>query len=102
MNTYDFPLYNTLPDSMRFTAEEQSQLDKIKIKAKDRHNKARKAAKASGRDSFPELPYECSWAFENEFMRESRSGVARFEQFLIKIGFKKELTFWDKLNNKQE
>ena len=45
-----------------------SELLEIKTAAKVRHEKARRAAKARGRMDFPDLPYECSWAFETEFL----------------------------------
>ncbi len=45
-------------------------LDEIKRLAKIRHEKARRAARRRGRKDFPMLPYECSWAFEEEFRRK--------------------------------
>ena len=62
-----------LPDSMRLTAAEQAELDQIRAAARDRHEKARKAAKKAGRHDFPLFPYECSWAFEEEFRRRVRN-----------------------------
>lgn len=65
----------TLPDSMKLSPEEQSELDSIRSAARERHERARKAAKARGRHDFPESPYESSWAFEQEFRRNKRKGV---------------------------
>lgn len=62
-----------MPDSLRFTADEQRRLDAIKSAAKIRHEKARKAAAKKGRKDFPDLPFECSWAFEEQFRREVRN-----------------------------
>jgi hypothetical protein len=59
----------TMPDSLRFTPNQEAQLDAIRAKAKIRHEKARKAAKQKGRNDFPLLPFECSWAFEQQFRR---------------------------------
>ncbi len=47
-------------------------LSEIKKEAKVRHEKARKAAAARGRKDFPLLPYECSWAYEQQYDREHR------------------------------
>lgn len=60
-----------MPDSMRLTAEEQAELDALKAKARAVHLRAYKRAKKKGRD-YPLLPYECSWAFEMEFLRRKR------------------------------
>jgi hypothetical protein len=45
-------------------------LEEVKRLAKIRHEKERKAARRRGRKDFPMLPYECSWAFEEEFKRK--------------------------------
>jgi hypothetical protein len=45
-------------------------LDEIKRLAKIRHEKARLAARRRGRKDFPMLPYECSWAYEEEYRRK--------------------------------
>ncbi len=58
-----------IPDSLRFTPAQEAELAEIRRKAKIRHEKARKAARQRGRKDFPDLPYECSWAFEEEFRR---------------------------------
>jgi hypothetical protein len=58
-----------MPDSLRFTSVEEALLGAIQKRAKERHEKARRAAKKRGRKDFPMLPYECSWAFEQEFRR---------------------------------
>lgn len=62
-----------MPDSLRLTPEEQGKLDEIRRLAKIRHEKARKAALARGRKDFPDLPIECSWAFEEKFRQQERS-----------------------------
>lgn len=51
-------------------SENQQELKLIQDAAKLRHKKARKAASNRGRKDFPLLPYECSWAFEEEFRRK--------------------------------
>jgi hypothetical protein len=66
-----------LPEHLKLTANEQAQLDSIKVKAKERHERARKTAKRAGREDFPVLPYECSWAFEEEFRREVRQSTRK-------------------------
>ncbi len=58
-----------MPDHLRLTVSQIEELERIKAKAKERHEKARKAAKKAGRKDFPMLPYECSWAFEEKFRR---------------------------------
>jgi hypothetical protein len=66
-----------LPESLRLTAAEQSKLDQIQTAARLRHEKARQAAAKRGRHDFPLLPYECSWAFEEEFRRRERQTYYR-------------------------
>jgi hypothetical protein len=61
-----------MPDHLKLTPDEQAQLDAIKQEAKIRHEKERKAAKRQGRVDFPALPYECSWAYEEEFRKRVR------------------------------
>ncbi len=63
-----------MPDSLRLTTEEQQQLDAIQTAAKIRHERERKAARKRGRVDYPMLPYECSWAYEQEFRRSIRKG----------------------------
>ena len=58
-----------MPDHLRLTADQKSQLGKIQDAAKIRHEKARKAARKRGRTDFPLLPVECSWAFEEKFRK---------------------------------
>lgn len=60
-----------LPDSMRLSPALQTKLDGIRSAAKVRHEKTRKAARRNGRVDFPMLPYECSWAYEQQFIREN-------------------------------
>jgi hypothetical protein len=43
-------------------------LEQVRIIACTRHAKRAKSAKKQGRD-FPLFPYECSWAFEEEWKR---------------------------------
>ena len=57
----------SLPDSMRLSPSAEAELREIQTAAKVRHEKARKAAKRRGRLDFPDLPYECSWAYEEAF-----------------------------------
>jgi len=52
-------------------------LAQIIKEAKGRHEKARKAAKQRGRHSFPMLPYEASWAFEQEYDRHNRKNPSK-------------------------
>lgn len=59
-----------IPEDLKLTQEEQQQLSEIQAKAKVRHERARRAAAKQGRTDFPMLPYECSWAYEQEFLRE--------------------------------
>lgn len=46
-------------------------LQEIQAAATTRHERARKAARQRGRTAFPDLPYECSWAFGEEFRRNA-------------------------------
>ena len=52
-----------------------SVINEIRVVAKIRHEKARKAAKKRGRNDFPMLPIECSWAFEMAFARNYANGI---------------------------
>lgn len=52
------------------SVSERIKLSDIQSAAKVRHEKARKAARKKGRKDYPMLPYECSWAFEEEFRKE--------------------------------
>lgn len=61
-----------MPESMRLTEDEENQLAVIRKDAKKRHEKARRAARKRGRKDFPDLPFECSWAYEQQFRRKSR------------------------------
>jgi hypothetical protein len=51
------------------TPKAEAELNRIKTAAKSRHERARKAAKQRGRFDFPDLPFECSWAYEEEFFK---------------------------------
>ncbi len=61
-----------MPDLLQLTTIERAELDEIRRKAKIRHEKNRKAAARQGRKDFPDLPYECSWAYEEEFRKSGR------------------------------
>lgn len=56
------------------TPNEAAKLQRIREAAKVLHEKARLAAVRRGRHDFPMLPYECSWAYEQEFLRMERAG----------------------------
>jgi len=56
------------------TPNEAAELQRIREAAKVLHEKARRAAAQRGRHDFPALPYECSWAYEQEFLQLERSG----------------------------
>lgn len=45
-------------------------LEEVKRLAKIRHERERRAARRRGRKDFPMLPYECSWAYEEEYRRK--------------------------------
>lgn len=64
-----------IPDNLKLTSAETTALEEIRRVARKRHEKERSAAKARGRHSFPESPYEDSWAFEEEFRRGYRDGT---------------------------
>lgn len=49
----------------------EDELESIRKEARKRHEKARRAARKRGRKDFPDLPFECSWAFEEEFRRRN-------------------------------
>jgi hypothetical protein len=51
------------------TPEAGAELNRIKKDARAAHERARKAAKQRGRLDFPDLPFECSWAYEEEFFK---------------------------------
>lgn len=61
-----------MPDYMKLSPDEEAELAEIRRLAKIRHEKDRKVAFTRGRTSFPDLPYECSWAYETAFLRERR------------------------------
>lgn len=56
-----------MPNYLRLRPDLEAKLAAIRQAAKERHERARKAAKAQGRVHFPDLPYESSWAYEQEF-----------------------------------
>lgn len=57
----------------RFEAE----LEKVRAIARSKHEADRKAAAKRGRKDYPNFPYECSWAFEEEFRRKFPDSMAR-------------------------
>lgn len=59
----------TMTKSMMMTPEQEDLLFKIREQAKKRHEVARKSAAKRGRRDFPDLPFECSWAYEQKFRR---------------------------------
>lgn len=61
-----------IPESLRLTPAEEQELQTIRAAAVIRHERNRKAARRRGRHDFPLLPYECSWAFEVEFLQQRR------------------------------
>ena len=62
-----------MTERLRLTEEEKSALQKIIAEAKVRHEKKRQALARRGRGSFPDLPFECSWAFEEEYRKTCRA-----------------------------
>lgn len=60
-----------LPSNLTLTPTEQQALQLIRHYAKLRHERTRKAALQRGRRDFPDFPFECSWAYEQEFGRQS-------------------------------
>ena len=65
-------IMNQLPESLKLTPVEQNKLDAIRVTARVRHELERKAARKRGRIHFPPLPFECSWAYEEQFRRTIR------------------------------
>lgn len=65
--------HNMMPESLKLTPEERVKLEAIQTKAKERHERERKAAAQRGRKDYPLLPYECSWAYVEQFRREVRN-----------------------------
>jgi len=62
-----------ITESLKFTPEEQAKLEAIRVKARARHERERKTAAKRGRKDYPLLPYECTWAYEEQFRREVRN-----------------------------
>lgn len=60
--------------------EFELELEAVRKVARDRHEKARRAAKARGRHDFPDLPWECSWAFEEELRTKLNAPLLTPEQ----------------------
>ena len=61
-----------MTDAFRLNEEEAAYLERIRVRAKERHEKARKEAKKAGRKDFPLLPVECSWAYEEKYRKVCR------------------------------
>lgn len=61
--------HNMMPESLKFTPEQKEKLETIRVKARERHERARKAAAQRGRKDYPLFPYECSSAYEEEFRK---------------------------------
>lgn len=53
----------------KLTDDDMAELHDIKSAARKQHERNRKLAAKRGKQ-IPLLPYECSWAFEEEFARE--------------------------------
>lgn len=68
---FPLPQVNVVPDSLRLTPTEQAELDMIKDAARERHQKTYAARLKRGLP-YPESPYECSWAYEEEFRKRVR------------------------------
>jgi hypothetical protein len=64
---------NQTPASLRLTPDEEAQLAEVRRQADIRFDKFKKAERFKGRVDFPPLPYERSWAFEEEFRRRVRA-----------------------------
>jgi hypothetical protein len=63
-----------MPAELKLTADEEMRLAAIRIAARDAHDLARRQAARRGRKDFPAAPYECSWAYEEQFRRQARAG----------------------------
>lgn len=57
----------------RLTPSEEQALETVRVAARARHSRAKAAAKKRGRLDFPLFPFECSWAYEEQFRREVRN-----------------------------
>ena len=64
---------SVMPQDLRFTPDEEQALEAVRVVARTRHARAKAAARARGRLDFPLLPFECSWAYEEQFRREVRT-----------------------------
>lgn len=60
-----------IPPNLKLTIPESEDLELIRHLARIRHHNYRLRHKIP-RDKFPDSPYECSWAFEEEFRRKYR------------------------------
>lgn len=63
----------SLPVELKLTPAEELELEAVRVVARARHARAKAAAKARGRLDFPLLPFECSWAYSEQFRREIRA-----------------------------
>lgn len=64
-----------MPAELKLTPDEEQALETVRVAARTRHKRAKAAAKARGRLDFPCLPFECSWAYAEQFRREQRTGT---------------------------
>ena len=68
---FPLPATNVVPEALRLAPHEQAELDRIKDAARERHREVYKARTKRGLP-YPESPFECSWAFEEQFRRSLR------------------------------
>ena len=61
-----------IPDTLRFTPLEATELAAIRAKALIRFEAFKKAERFKGRRHFPDHPFEFSWAYEMKFLRQRR------------------------------
>lgn len=74
-----------MSNPLRLTKTEMDLLDTIKAKARVRHEKERRAARQRGRLEYPLLPWECSWAYEEEFRRRVREDRSERKKHNTKV-----------------
>ena len=69
----------TMPETLRFTEEQEKVLAEIRANAKAKFVKFKKVERLKGRKYFPEQPYEFSWAYEQHFRRQCDNGKMYWE-----------------------
>ena len=74
-----------MSNPLRLTKTEMDLLDTIKAKARIRHEKERRSARQRGRMEYPLLPWECSWAYEEEFRRRVREDRSERKKHNTKV-----------------